>query len=414
MHSETLVTNANTEEAAQAFDRVDERGAERARKDFLVFGAPRIEQDEIREIEDSLLKGWLGTGPKVAQFEREFAAYKGMPYAAALNSCTAGLHLCCLALGLQPGDEVITTPVTFCATVNAIIHAGGTPVLADVDPVTGTIDVNEIERRITPRTRAIVPVHMAGRPCEMDGIAELSRKHGLVIIEDCAHAIETEYKGHKAGTIGDFGVFSFYVTKNLTTGEGGMVLSRDRERIDRIKVLGLHGMSRDAWKRFSDSGYQHYYVEEAGFKYNMMDLQAALGIHQLRRVEEYWLRRREIWQVYMRELADLPIGLPAPLESESRHGYHLFQIAINKEKCGISRDRFLQDMTVNKIGVGVHYLSIPEHPYYQRTYGWKPEQYPNAMKVGRETVSIPLSAKLTDQDAQDVIHAIRRIIRSHN
>jgi dTDP-4-amino-4,6-dideoxygalactose transaminase len=380
------------------------------REEFLVFGSPRIEEPEIKEVVDSLVKGWLGTGPKVAQFEKEFAAYKDMPYAAALNSCTAGLHLTCLCLGLEPGDEVITTPLTFCATVNAIIHAGGTPVLADVEPVGGNIDPHQIAKKITQRTRAILPVHFAGRACDMDSILALSKERQVAVIEDCAHAIETEYKGRKAGTFGDFGVFSFYVTKNLTTGEGGMVLSNDREKMDRIRVLGLHGMNKDAWKRFSDSGYQHYYVEEAGFKYNMMDLQAALGIHQLRRLEAYWERRREIWASYMEAFSGLPIGLPAPPEPGTRHAYHLFQIAVNESRAGISRDSFLTAMTKQRIGVGVHYLSIPEHPYYRRTFGWNPDDYPNAMRIGRQTVSLPLSAKMNDEDVSDVITAVRRVL----
>ena len=405
-----IETNADSLRTAEIKDS-QTRISEPVRKDFLVFGAPPIEDPEIQEVVDSLLRSWPGTGPKVARFEKEFAAYKGMPYAAALNSCTAGLHLSCLSLGLQAGDEVITTPLTFCATVNAIIHAGATPVLADVEPTGGNIDPSEIARKITPRTRAIVPVHFAGRPCEMDNILELSREHNLAVIEDCAHAVETEYKGRKAGTFGDFGVFSFYATKNITTGEGGMVLTRDRGKIDRIKMLGLHGMTKDAWKRFSDSGYQHYYVEEAGFKYNMMDLQAAMGIHQLKRVDSYWERRREIWGRYMEAFSGLPIGLPAPPEPNTRHAFHLFQIAIDEARAGISRDGFLDAMTAHRIGVGVHYLSIPEHPYYQRTFGWRPEQYPRAMRLGRETVSLPLSPKLTDRDVDDVINAVRRILR---
>lgn len=220
--------------------------------------------------------GWLGTGPKVARFEDDFAAYTHAPHAVAVSSCTAALHLSMLAIGLEPGDEVITTPLTFCATVNAIIHAGGTPVLADVDPVTMNIDPREMESRITPRTRAILAVHCAGRPCAMDALCEIVRRHDLKLIEDCAHAIETEHKDRKAGTFGDFGCFSFYVTKNVVTGEGGMILARREEDAVRIKTLALHGMTKDAWRRFRDPGYTHYYVVEAGFKYNMMDLQAAM------------------------------------------------------------------------------------------------------------------------------------------
>jgi dTDP-4-amino-4,6-dideoxygalactose transaminase len=376
-------------------------------QDFLVFGQPRIEQSEIDEVLDSLQRAWLGTGPKVARFERDFAIYKGVEHVAALNSCTAALHLSLLAAGVGKGDEVITTPLTFCATVNAIIHAGATPVLADIDPVTMNIDPNEIKRRITSRTRAIIPVHFAGRPCNMDLIMPLAKQHGVKVIEDCAHAIETEYKGTKAGTFGDFACFSFYSTKNVVTGEGGMVISRNEQDISRIKVLGLHGMNKDAWKRFGDEGYKHYYVTECGFKYNMMDLQAAIGIHQLARVEQNWLRRAEVWQYYMDAFAEMPIGLPAPIEANTRHAHHLFTVLIDEEKIGISRDMFLDRMTANGIGVGVHYHSLPEHPYYQQTFRWKPEDYPNAMKVGRETVSLPISAKLSLQDLHNVVAAVK-------
>ena len=381
------------------------------RDKFLVFGAPQIHQDDINEVVASMEMGWLGTGPKVKRFEEDFGKYKGVPYTAALNSCTAGLHLSCAALDLQSTDEVITSSMTFCATVNAIIHSGATPVIADVDPDTFNISPEAIEKKITNKTRAIIPVHFAGRACRMDEIMDLAQRYNLEVIEDCAHAIETEYRGRKAGTFGHFGVFSFYVTKNVSTGEGGMVISRDEERINRIKVLGLHGMTRHAWQRFSDAGFKHYFVEECGFKYNMMDIQAAMGIHQLARVEKNWLRRQEIWQRYNEAFANLPIQLPAAIEPNTRHAHHLYTILVDGEKTGIERDRFLDAMTELKIGIGVHYLSIAEHPYYQKTFGWKPEDYPKAMKVGRETVSLPISARLTDEDIEDVITAVRTIIK---
>lgn len=382
----------------------------RTKDKFLVFGAPAIEDAEIQEVVASMTSGWLGTGPKVAKFEQSFASYKNAQNAVAVNSCTAALHLSILAAGLKPGDEVITTPLTFCATINAILHAGAIPVLADVDPGTMNIDPEQIQAKITAKTRAILPVHFAGRPCDMDAITQITQKHDLKLIEDCAHAIETEYKGRKAGTFGDFGCFSFYVTKNVVTGEGGMILSRREEDAARVKVLGLHGMSKDAWKRFGDEGYKHYQVVECGFKYNMMDLQAAIGIHQLQRVDAYWLRRQEIWQRYNRAFADLPITRPADPEPETRHAYHLYTLLVDEAKTGISRDQFLNQMTAENIGVGVHYLSIPEHPYYQQTFGWKLEDYPNAMSIGQQTVSLPLSAKLTDSDVEDVILAVSRII----
>ncbi|MEO8626546.1 MAG: DegT/DnrJ/EryC1/StrS family aminotransferase [Betaproteobacteria bacterium] len=383
----------------------------RSKEQFLVFGAPAIEDAEIQEVVATMQTGWLGTGPKVAQFERDMASYKKASHAMAVNSCTAALHLSILAAGLKPGDEVITTPMTFCATVNAIIHAGATPVLADIDPRTLNIDPREVEAKVTSRTRALLPVHFAGRPCDMDALMAIASRHNLKVIEDCAHAIETEYHGRPTGTFGDFGCLSFYVTKNIVTGEGGMVLAAREEDAARVKVLSLHGMTKDAWKRFSDEGYKHYSVVEAGFKYNMMDLQAAIGIHQLKRVETYWKRREEIWNRYNAAFAGLGVELPVEPELNTRHAYHLYTVLVDKAIAGISRDRFLESMTAENVGVGVHYLSVPEHPYYQEHLGWRPEQFPHAMRVGRSTVSLPISAKLTDADVNDVIDAVRKILR---
>lgn len=378
---------------------------------FLIFGSPVIEEAEINEVVASMKTGWLGTGPKVARFEKEFAVFKNVKYSAALNSCTASLHLSILAAGIKPGDEVITTAMTFCATVNAIIHAGAVPVLVDVEPGTMNIDASRIESKISNKTRVILPVHFAGRPCEMNAIMDIAGRYNLKVIEDCAHAIETKYKGKETGTFGDFGCFSFYVTKNIVTGEGGMVISNNEEDIACIKILGLHGMSKDAWSRFGDEGYKHYYVVDCGFKYNMMDIQAAIGIHQLKRIEEYRQRRKEIWERYNEAFKYLPIVLPSPPVPDTRHAYHLYTILIDEGKTGISRDAFLDAMTRENIGVGVHYLSIPEHPYYQKAFGWRPEDYPNAMRIGRQTVSLPMSAKLTDEDVEDVIEAVSKIIK---
>jgi dTDP-4-amino-4,6-dideoxygalactose transaminase len=244
----------------------------------------------------------------------------------------------------------------------------------------------------------------------MDRIMAIARKHGLVVIEDCAHAIETTFRGQPAGTFGDFGCFSFYVTKNVVTGEGGMILGRDPARIARARMLALHGMSKDAWHRFGDAGYKHYQVLECGFKYNMMDLQAAIGLPQLARVEAHWLRRQAIWQRYDEAFADLPIGLPAPPEADTRHGLHLYTVMIDEARCGIARDAFLDAMNASRIGTGVHYLSVPEHPYYQQRHGWSPEQWPNAMRLGRQTVSLPLSPGLSDDDVERVIAAVRHIV----
>lgn len=382
-------------------------------KEFIIFGSPAIGEEEIAEVEAVMRSGWLGTGPRVAQFEEDFAIYQGLgvQQVAAVNSCTAALHVSMVAANLEPGSEVITTPLTFCATVNAAIHAGLNPVMADIDPTSHNIDPIAIEAAITSKTRAIIPVHFAGRACDMQAIMAIAKKHQLTVIEDCAHAIETTFHGKKAGTFGDFGCYSFYSTKNVVTGEGGMITGRNAELIARAKVLALHGMSKDAWHRFGDKGYKHYQVIEAGFKYNMMDLQAAIGLHQLRRVEVNWQRRAQIWNYYQQALADLPINRPAAIESNTRHAYHLYTIGIDEKQTGISRDAFLDAMNQRKIGTGVHYLALTEHPYYQQRYGWRPEQTPYATQVGRSTVSLPISAKLTDSDVERIVDAIKNYFK---
>jgi len=393
---------------------MSERPPVRTKENFLVFGSPALEQEEIDEVVACLKSRGIGIGPRTAQFERDFAAYKGVPAAVALHSCTAALHLAMVALNLKPGDEVITTPLTFCATVNAILHAGGTPVLADIDPVTLNIDPEKVREKITSRTRAILPVHFAGRPCDMDALLAIAAKHKLSVIEDCAHAIETLYHGRHAGTLGDFGCYSFYVTKNIITGEGGMVVAKKPDDLARIKVLGLHGMSAGAWKRFGDEGYKHYAVVEAGFKYNMLDLQAALGLHQLPRVDAYHVKREAVWATYDEAFSRLPagkrLGLPAPQEPNTLHARHLYTVLVDEAESGILRDDFLMAMARQGIGVGVHYLSLPEHPYYQERLGWKPEQYPVAARIGRQIVSLPISARLEKQDVADVITAVRRVL----
>ncbi len=377
-----------------------------------MFGAPRIEEAEIEEVVAALRSGWIGTGPRVARFEADFAAYKGVPAerVAALNSCTAALHVSLVAAGIGPGDEVVTTPLTFAATVNAVIHAGATPVLVDVDPATRNLDPGKIEARITSRTRAILPVHFAGKACDMDPILALARRYELRVIEDCAHAIETECGGRKAGTLGDFGCFSFYATKNATTAEGGMVVARVPEEIARVKVLSLHGMSKDAWHRHADGGFVHYDVVECGFKYNMTDLQAALGIHQLARVDRCWERRLAVWRAYDAAFADLPLTLPPGTSAESRHGLHLYTVLVDPARAGLERDEFLTRMDAEGIGTGVNYRSVAEHPYYQKRFGWVPDDWPHAARIGRQTASLPLSAALTDEDVEDVIAAVRRVL----
>jgi dTDP-4-amino-4,6-dideoxygalactose transaminase len=384
---------------------------ESIRDEFLVFGSPPISEDEIEEVVATLRSGWIGTGPRVHQFQDNFKNYLGADHAVAVNSCTAALHLALISAGIGPGDEVITTPMTFCATLNAIIHSGATPVLADCDRQTLNIDPAEIEKKITPRTKVILPVHFAGRPCDMQAITGLAGQHDLKVIEDCAHAIETEIEGRHVGTWGDFGCFSFYVTKNIVTGEGGMVITPSADAADRIKILGLHGMSKDAWNRFGDKGYKHYQVVEVGFKYNMTDMQAALGLRQLEKIEAYWKRREEIWNRYQEAFADLPCQLPLPTAPNTRHAYHLYTLLLDLENISISRDDVLTALAERNIGTGVHYLALHTHPYYSNTYGWKQGDFPNAEFISERTLSLPISAKLTDEDVNYVIQAVCSVLR---
>lgn len=374
---------------------------------LLVFNEPQIGDEEVEEVVACLRSGWIGAGPRVARFEREFAAFKGVEHVAAVGSCSAALHLSVLIAGVQSGDEVITSPLTFCSTVNAIIHAGGQPVLADIDPITMNLDPREVEARITGRTRALVPVHFAGRPCDMDALGAIARRHGLRVIEDCAHAIEAEYRGRGVGTLGDFGCFSFYATKNVTTGEGGMVIASREQDLEKVRILASNGIRKDAWRRFQEAGYEHYSAVDIGFKYNMMDLEAAIGIHQLRRVIGNWERRRAIWSRYLDAFAGLPLSLPAAPDPATRHACHLFTVLVDDRLAGITRDEFLAAMTDLGVGVGVHYMSVPEHPAYRERFGWRPEDWPVAMRIGRQTVSLPLSPTLTETDVERVVCAVR-------
>jgi dTDP-4-amino-4,6-dideoxygalactose transaminase len=382
----------------------------RERNRYLVFGRPAIGEEEIAEVVDTLRSGWIGTGPKVARFETEFARYVGVEHAVAVSSCTAALHLAIQASGIGPGDEVITTPMTFCATLNAILHTGAVPVLADCDPNTGNLDPQQVAQRITKQTRAILPVHLAGRACDMTALREIADEHGLTVIEDCAHAIETlTADGKHAGTHGQAGAFSFYVTKNLVTAEGGMLVTNDAEFAARVKVMALHGMSVDAWKRFGDDGYQHYDVVGAGFKFNMTDLQASLGLHQLAKIEAGLVRREEIWRRYDEAFADLPLETPLPPEPGTRHARHLYTVLLERDRWMLSRDRFLTALHAEGIGSGVHYRSISEHAFYRKQLHCRLGDFRVAEDLGRRTLSLPLSPALTDEEVDDVITAVRRI-----
>jgi len=345
-------------------------------------------------------------------FEEEFRNYVGANYAIAVASCTAGLHLSVVALGIKEGDEVIVPALTFAATANAVIHSGAKPVLVDVDRSTMTLNYDDVKRKITSRTKAIIPVHFAGRAADMDELQAISHEYGIHIINDAAHAIETEYHGKKIGAFADITSYSFYVTKNLTTAEGGMIVTDNEAIANRLKIYALHGMSKDAWKRFSDDGYKHYQVVFPGFKYNMTDIQASLGIHQLRKVDRLHKRREEVWKIYNDRLKHLPLILPAPQDPNSRHGLHLYIILVDDTKTNITRDQLITELHRRNIGTGVHYLGLNWHPFYQQEFGYKIGDFPNSDFISERTLSIPFSAKLTDQDVEDVIEALEDIFKA--
>lgn len=380
-------------------------------KDYIVFGKPSFTDEEIEAVAATLRSGWAGTGARVQEFQRAFASYIGTRHAVAVGSCTAALHLALVAAGLGEGDEVITTPLTFAATANAIVHSGATPIFADIRRDSMNIDPDQVEERISPRTRAILPVHLAGRPCEMDSLRKIAHRYGLMLIEDAAHAVESRYRGGKIGALGDASCFSFYVTKNMTTIEGGMLCTDQDYIANKARVLSLHGMSADAWSRFSDEGYKHYDVIFTGFKYNMTDVQAAIGIRQLAKVDGWLQRRREIWARYDEAFADLPCLRPAPEEAETVHARHLYTLLIDEATAGITRDQFLQTLHRNGIGCGVHYRSLHVHPYYRKRFGFKPDDFPNAYYVGEHTASIPLSPHLTGEQVERIIGVVRATLR---
>lgn len=374
------------------------------RDTFLPFSPPDITDAEIESVVNTLRSQWLTTGPSTRQFEQAFASYLKAPAALALNSCTAGLHLALVTLGIGPGDEVITTPMTFSATVNVIEHTGATPVLVDIDPETLNIDPGRIADAITPQTRAILPVHYAGHPCEMTAISDIASTHGLYIIEDAAHALPAKYRGKPAGTLGDFGAFSFYATKNLTTGEGGMLIASP-EDIEEARILSLHGMSRDAWLRYQEQGSWYYEVVAPGYKYNMTDLQAAIGLVQLERLEGMYAHRRHAADLYRQLLSECD-ALEMPVErAYIQHAWHLFVVRLNPEVLKIDRARFIEEMKQRYIGTGVHFIPVHLHPYYAQKYGWKPEDFPIAYREYSRLLSIPMNSCLSDNDIHDVVQA---------
>ncbi|GIW23820.1 DegT/DnrJ/EryC1/StrS aminotransferase family protein [Meiothermus sp.] len=375
------------------------------RSNFLPFSPPLIGEEEIDEVVDTLRSDWITTGPKTKRFEAEFARRFQAPAALALNSCTAALHTALMGLGIGPGDEVITTTLTFAASVNVIEHVGARPVLVDVEPDTLNIDPAGVERAITPKTKAILVVHYAGHPVDLEAIRALAEPRGIAIIEDAAHAVAARYKGRPIGSGNNPTAFSFYATKNLTTAEGGM-LTGEPEFVERCRVLSLHGMNRDAWKRYGQGGSWYYEVVAPGFKYNMTDLQAALGLVQLRKLEVMQQRRCQIVAAYQAAFGPLEAFQTPVARPEVDHAWHLYVLRLWPKRLGMERDRFIEELKSRNIGTSVHFIPIHLHPYYRDKYGYQPHDFPVALDNFQRMVSLPLSPRMTDQDTADVIEAV--------
>lgn len=382
------------------------------RATFLPFSPPSVGEEEIEEVVDALRSDWLTTGPKTLRFEKAFARYVGAHGALALNSCTAGLHTALVALGIGPGDEVITTTMTFAATVNVIEHVGARPVLVDVEPDTLNIDPASVEAAITRRTKAIIVVHYAGHPADMDPIEELAHAHGLTVIEDAAHSMPAWYRGRMIGSGDNPTAFSFYATKNLTTGEGGM-LTGSLEFLERARPVSLHGMTRDALRRYEKGGSWRYEIQAPGFKYNMTDIQASMGLAQLRKIDHFDQRRREVVAAYDRAFAPEP-ALEIPVERDDvRHAWHLYVLRLDTEALTIGRDQFIDELTKRNIGTSVHFIPVHTHPYYRDRYGYAPDDFPVAWSNFERMLSIPLNPRLGAAEVDDVTAAVLDVVDSH-
>jgi dTDP-4-amino-4,6-dideoxygalactose transaminase len=380
---------------------------------FLPFALPEIGEEEIEEVVATLRSGWLTGGPRVQRFEEGFRRVTGAQHAVALSSCTAGLHLALLAAGIGPGDEVITTPFTFCATVNVIIHAGATPVLADIREEDNNIDLEQIARKITPRTKALMPMHYGGQPCHMDELLALARAHGLRVIEDAAHALGAQDRGRPIGALSDAAVFSFYPIKPITTGQGGMLTTNDQALADQVRILSLHGLSKNAWNRYAEGGSAEYQVLAPGFNYSMTDIQAAIGIHQLEKLERFQTRRTHLAGLYDRLLADVPEVIRPQTRDDVVHAWHLYPIRLKLDKLRITRNQFIEELRGRGIGTSLHFIPIHLHPYYREAFGFKPGDFPVAERVYAGLISLPLYPRMQDTDVERVVKAIREIVRAN-
>lgn len=381
---------------------------------FVPLVAPYITEDEINEVVDTLRSGWISTGPRTQKFEENFTKYIGSKHSIAVSSCTAAIHLALCACGVKEGDEVITTPYTFVATGEAIIYTRAKPVFVDVEKDTRNIDPEKIEAALTPKTKAIIPVHIAGHSCKMDDIMKVARKHKLFVVEDAAHAIGTEYKGRKIGTIGDVTCFSFYATKNLTTGEGGMITTSNDKISEKIKLLRLHGMSRDAWKRYSKEGSWYYEILTNGYKYNLSDILSAIGIKQLAKFNKMQKKREEYAEIYNEGLSKIP-GIKIPvIKNYVKHAWHLYIIQIVPELLKINRGEFIEKLRLENVGTGVHFIPLHLMPFYKKTYGFKKGDFPNAEWVYERAISLPFYAGMLKEDVKYVIKTVKKITQKYS
>jgi perosamine synthetase len=380
------------------------------RETFLPFALPDTDDSEIAEVTEAIRSGWVTTGPKTRRFEAEFAAHVGANHAIAVNSCTAAMHLALEAIGLQRGDEVITSTYTFAATAEVVRYFDARPVLVDVEADSLNLRPAAIEAAITPRTRAIIPVHIAGLPADLDQIMEVARRHRLPVIEDAAHAFPSLYKGRMIGNISDFTCFSFYATKTITTGEGGMICTDDDAWAERCRIMALHGISKDAWKRYTAEGSWYYEIIAPGYKYNLTDIAAALGLAQLAKAERMWQRRREIARRYNEAFSRWPeLQIPAD-RPDCQHAWHLYPLRLNLDRLPIDRAEFITGLKQRQIGVSVHFIPLHLHPYYRETYGYRPEDFPVAYLEYQREISLPIYSKMSDADVQDVIDAVEELI----
>jgi dTDP-4-amino-4,6-dideoxygalactose transaminase len=376
---------------------------------FLPFHMPLIEDEEIQAVTDVLKSGWITTGPKVREFEESFAAYTGARHAVALNSGTSALHLALKVVGVDPGDEVVLPTMTFAATAEVAVYLGARPVFVDCEPDTLNIDPRGVERAITARTKAIVPVHFAGQPCEMDRLLEIAGSRGIKVVEDAAHALPARYRGKMIGTLGDITCFSFYATKTITTGEGGMAATENASYADRMRTLSLHGMSRDAWNRYTANGCWRYDILEAGYKYNLTDLQAALGVAQLGKCDAMWRRRAEIAERYTRGLAPLDAFRTPRIAPHVQHAWHLYVIRVDDSVLRIHRDHVMEELRQDGIGASVHFIPLHQLSYYKEEWSYRHGDFPVAEHYFDRCISLPIYPLMTDEDADRVVESLAGI-----